>query len=82
MLLGFHARCIQRIRDTPLSESGFTGAGIGAAMAGTPEAKRILHERIRYFRTADSSGPRTLYKVAHAAVEAWRSFRRASARTA
>jgi len=24
----------QRIRDTPLSESGFTGAGIGAAMAG------------------------------------------------
>src|SRR6516164_11305963 len=24
-----------RIRDTPLSESGFTGAGIGAAMAGT-----------------------------------------------
>src|SRR5208337_4893644 len=23
-----------RIRDTPLSESGFTGAGIGAAMAG------------------------------------------------
>lgn len=25
----------ERIRDTPLSESGFTGAGIGAAMAGT-----------------------------------------------
>jgi len=24
----------ERIRDTPLSESGFTGAGIGAAMAG------------------------------------------------
>lgn len=24
----------QRIRDTPLSESGFTGAGIGASMAG------------------------------------------------
>src|SRR5512136_615958 len=23
----------ERIRDTPLSESGFTGAGIGAAMA-------------------------------------------------
>jgi len=24
----------ERIRDTPLSESGFTGAGIGAAMGG------------------------------------------------
>src|SRR4030067_183829 len=24
----------ERIRDTPLSESGFTGAGIGAAMSG------------------------------------------------
>ncbi len=24
----------ERIRDTPLSETGFTGAGIGAAMAG------------------------------------------------
>src|SRR3974377_1335513 len=24
----------ERVRDTPLSESGFTGAGIGAAMAG------------------------------------------------
>jgi hypothetical protein len=24
----------KRIRDTPLLESGFTGAGIGAAMAG------------------------------------------------
>ena len=24
----------QRVRDTPLSESGFTGAGIGAAAAG------------------------------------------------
>ena len=24
----------ERIRDTPLSESGFVGAGIGAAMAG------------------------------------------------
>src|SRR6185503_1906792 len=24
----------ERIRDTPLSESGFTGAGVGAAMAG------------------------------------------------
>ena len=24
----------EKIRDTPLSESGFTGAGIGAAMAG------------------------------------------------
>ncbi len=26
--------CADRIRDTPLSESGFTGAGIGAAIAG------------------------------------------------
>src|SRR5512141_366015 len=24
----------ERIRDTPLSESGFTGAGVGAAIAG------------------------------------------------
>ena len=31
---GFWPSCPERIRDTPLSELGFTGAGIGAAMAG------------------------------------------------
>ena len=30
----------ERIRDTPLSESGFTGAGIGAAMAGHASDRR------------------------------------------
>jgi 2-oxoisovalerate dehydrogenase E1 component len=29
-----------RIRDTPLSESGFTGAGIGAAMVGMRRSSR------------------------------------------
>ena len=32
----------ERIRDTPLSESGFTGAGIGAAMAGMRPIVEIM----------------------------------------
>ena len=32
----------QRIRDTPLSEAGFTGAGIGAAMAGMRPIVEIM----------------------------------------
>lgn len=32
----------QRIRDTPLSESGFTGAGIGAAMGGMRPIVEIM----------------------------------------
>lgn len=31
-----------RVRDTPLSESGFTGAGIGAAMAGTRPIVEVM----------------------------------------
>ncbi|HWA63562.1 MAG TPA: pyruvate dehydrogenase (acetyl-transferring) E1 component subunit alpha [Caulobacteraceae bacterium] len=32
----------ERIRDTPLSESGFTGAGIGAAMAGLKPIVEVM----------------------------------------
>ena len=32
----------ERIRDTPLSESGFVGAGIGAAMAGMRPIVEIM----------------------------------------
>ncbi len=32
----------ERIRDTPLSESGFTGAGIGAAAAGTRPIVEVM----------------------------------------
>ena len=32
----------ERIRDTPLMESGFTGAGIGAAMAGMRPIVEIM----------------------------------------
>ena len=36
-----------RIRDTPLSESGFTGAGIGAAMAGMRPIVEIMTVNFR-----------------------------------